>query len=120
MTYKSVIYYSDDNFLLNVERQVNPADPDQTIAVFHLGVNKFNKNVLEQIKIVFEYLKDDIYLEGYDEIYTYTFEEGMLRMLKHFDGHEVMGEVTIGGVEQTVIKWDLEQSAEQLSLAFSA
>lgn len=96
----NVKFYEDEDMHCRVEKLLDPNINDEKVFV-HVTFNSFNKSVLARSKKVWGALKERLFLEGFDEVYTYTTRPKMSSLYK---GGDVLG-VTKEGL--TVIKWDL-------------
>lgn len=93
MDYEKRTYFKDDNFEVVLEHT------DGRFFV-HVGIFKATKTSIKKIKEKWGEIVFGLYREGYDELYTYTKDS---RIVKMIGGAEFLG---IADAHE-VYKWDL-------------
>jgi len=95
--YISKVFYDDDQITLKLE------EVDAHLMV-HLVIKKALPSSIKKARIVFQEIKERAYWQGYEQIYTYTKDD---RMLKFFGANKVISNVEYKGETYKVVQWDL-------------
>jgi hypothetical protein len=91
-------FYEDDNITITLEE----ADG---YLMAHVTIFSFSRSVLKRIQEVWYEICERAYWQGYEEIYTYSNEPRMFKLIK---GGSEVGGFEKDGANYKVWKWELK------------
>lgn len=97
-SYIKKVFYQDDDITVTLEE----ADGN---LMAHLYASKVSIPIAKRILELWNVICERAYWQGYEEIYTYSNEPRMFKLVK---GGEEVGEFNKNGVNYKVWKWDLK------------
>lgn len=96
--YVKYIFYSDEKLLVTLEKL-------DGYVLAHVSIFSPDKKTIKRLLEIWVEILARAYWQGYEEIYTYTKDERMLKIVK---GGEIIGEYERNGEIFKVVKWDLK------------